>query len=205
VYKITGLRPTKGEVVLQRFDGESGAYKVEDLESPNYRVEPTPRFTDEHLEMGALTFLRTRGPRYLTAIAPDRMRELFNRNPQAFSRAYLEYLDREGSYDAVVVTKDGKAIHARMPDQVKAIKEMLARGEAYPVLPIPEHLQAMQRAITNKEISYYLLPYYHYPFEEELGQLRFATPKGELIKAQGPKDLVALWLRLVKEAGHVEA
>jgi hypothetical protein len=207
VYKITGLRPAKGEVVLQRFDGESGTYKVEDLESPNYRIEPAPRFTDEHLEMGALAFLRTRGPRYLTAIAPDRMRELFHRNPQAFSRAYLEHLDKENSSDAMVVTKDGKVVYARMPNQVKAIKEMLARGEAYPVLPIPEHLQAVQRAIANKEISYYDFPYFHHPFEYEYesGQLKFVTPKGELIKAQGPKDLVALWRRLVKEARHVEA
>jgi hypothetical protein len=205
VYKIIGSRPAKEEVVVQRFDGESATFKVEDLESPNYRVEPATRFTDEHLEIGALASLRTRGPRYLSAIAPDRMRELFHRNPRAFSTAYLEYLDKEDDRDAMVVTKDGKVVYARKPDRVKAIKEMLARGEAYPVLPIPEHLQAVQGAIANREMSYYDLPYFHHPFEYESERLSFATPKGELIKAQGPKDLVALWLRLVKEAGHVEA
>jgi hypothetical protein len=78
--------------------------------------------------MGAIAAMRRQGPRGLAAIAPDRMRELFNRNPQAFSRAYLEYLDREGSYDAMAVTKDGRVVYARMPNQVQAIKEMLARG-----------------------------------------------------------------------------
>ena len=205
VYKIVGLRPAKGEIVVQGFDGESVTRKVEDLENPNYRVEPAPWFTDEHLEMGAIAAMRRRGPRGLTAVAPDRMREVFGRNPQAFSRAYLEYLDREGGYDAMAVTKDGRVVYAREPGQVRAIKEMLARGEAYPVLPIPEHLQALQRALANKEIRYYDLPYFHHPFEEESGQLRFVTPEGDLIKAQGSEDLVALWRRLVKEAGHVEA
>jgi hypothetical protein len=206
VYKIVGLRPARGEVVVQGLDGELIARKVEDLENPNYRVEPAPRFTDEHLEMGAIAALRKHGPRGLAAVDPDRMRELFNRDPQAFSRAYLEYLDKEAGYDALVVTKDGKVIHARMPSQVEHVKEMLARGGSYPVLPIPEHLQAMERAIANKEISTYYLPYYHHPFEETSGKLRFAIPKGgELVKAQGPKDLVALWRRLVKEVRHVEA
>jgi hypothetical protein len=207
VYKIVGVHPGRGEVEVQKFNGGSVTLKAADLEDPKYNAEPAPRFTDEHLEMGALTYLKTQGPRYLSAIDPDRMGGVFRRNPEAFSRAYLGHLDKENSSDAMVVTKDGKVVYTRMPHQVKAIKEMLARGEAYPVLPIPEHLQAVQRAIANKEISYYDLPYFHHPFEfdHESGRLRFTAPKGGLIKAQGPKDLVALWHRLVKEARHVEA
>jgi hypothetical protein len=71
-------------------------------------------------------------------------------------------------------------------------------------------MNALLSAVNSKrlghDINLYRLPHFHHPFERSMkGGLELATPRGELIKAQGPKDLVALWHRLVKEAGHVEA